>query len=537
MSPRRPPNAPLDVLDGHALRRWAVRAQHALREEREAIDALNVYPVPDGDTGTNMFLTLDSAVTRTASVGEEEKLTVFARAAVLGARGNSGVIVSQLVRGLLDVLERPARSGGADAGVLARAFRRASDLAYAAVGDPAEGTILTVARSAAEAAEARARQAQATVAAVVDDALHAAEEALQRTPDQLTPLRTAGVVDAGASGLVAVLGALQQVVHGHAPRRPSSPGGVAVDDLGYGVAHGEELPTDCSGPRYEVVHVLHGGTPDELRDLRGALARIGDSVVVASAGDVARVHAHVDDVEEAVRLAGAVGVVGDLAVTDLHAQVSAQRGARLRETGPVVLVHAEGQALRELYAGEGAVLTAEPLAAAAEHPDRDLLLLTGSHEGVEPLAEKLRRDGRRAEAVDAGSDLAALAALAVLDREAPLAEAAAGLREVVGVIRSGSVTRRAADPGDATCEGGRPALVARAEDVEVATGDDPVELGLAVVAHLLASGGELVSLLGGTVEAAALRTLAARVQAEYPGVEALAHEGGSPAYLLLVGVE
>lgn len=342
MSPRRPPAAPLDVLDGHALRRWAVRAQHALREEREAIDALNVYPVPDGDTGTNMFLTLDSAVAQTAVAGEEERLTVFARAAVLGARGNSGVIVSQLVRGLLDVLERPARSGGADAGVLARAFRRASDLAYAAVGEPAEGTILTVARSAAEAAEARARQAQATVAAVVDDALRAAEEALERTPDQLTPLRTAGVVDAGASGLVAVLGALQQVVHGHAPQQRPGPGGPA-SDLDYGVAHGEELPADCSGPRYEVVHVLHGGTADELRDLRGALGRLGDSVVVASAGALARVHAHVDDVEEAVRLAGAVGVVGDLVVTDLHAQVSEQRGARLRESGPVVLVHAEGR--------------------------------------------------------------------------------------------------------------------------------------------------------------------------------------------------
>ncbi|MCH8612934.1 DAK2 domain-containing protein [Arsenicicoccus dermatophilus] len=536
MSPRRPPAAPLDVLDGHALRRWAVRAQHALREEREAIDALNVYPVPDGDTGTNMFLTLDSAVAQTAVAGEEERLTVFARAAVLGARGNSGVIVSQLVRGLLDVLERPARSGGADAGVLARAFRRASDLAYAAVGEPAEGTILTVARSAAEAAEARARQAQATVAAVVDDALRAAEEALERTPDQLTPLRTAGVVDAGASGLVAVLGALQQVVHGHAPQQRPGPGGPA-SDLDYGVAHGEELPADCSGPRYEVVHVLHGGTADELRDLRGALGRLGDSVVVASAGALARVHAHVDDVEEAVRLAGAVGVVGDLVVTDLHAQVSEQRGARLRESGPVVLVHAEGRALRELYAGEGAVLTDEPHAAAAEHPGRDLLLLTGSHEGVEPLAELLRREGRRAEAVDAGSDLAALAALAVLDREAPLAEAAEGLREVVAAIRSGSVTTRATDPGALTPEGELPALVARAEDVEIATGDDPVELGLAVIAHLLASGGELVSLLGGTVEAAALRTLAARVQAEHPGVEAVAHEAGSPAYLLLVGVE
>lgn len=108
---------------------------------------------------------------------------------------------------------------------------------------------------------------------------------------------------------------------------------------------------------------------------------------------------------------------------------------------------------------------------------------------------------------------------------------------MVAAIRSGSVTTRATDPGALTPEGELPALVARAEDVEIATGDDPVELGLAVIAHLLASGGELVSLLGGTVEAAALRTLAARVQAEHPGVEAVAHEAGSPAYLLLVGVE
>ena len=228
--------ADVATFDLHVVRRFADQAVEGLAAAREEIDALNVYPVPDGDTGTNMFLTVESArdamVESMQDAPDDLRLAMraYARGALLGARGNSGVILSQLVGALL---RRIGRAGPDDrsAAVFAEGMALATEAAYAAVGKPVEGTILTVARAASEAAAEAAQVPDDRLGDVVRAAASAAREALARTPEQLPLLAQAGVVDAGGRGLCVVLDAAEAAItgkrrhHEHAPRRqPGDPG-------------------------------------------------------------------------------------------------------------------------------------------------------------------------------------------------------------------------------------------------------------------------------------------------------------------------
>ncbi|HMA45676.1 MAG TPA: DAK2 domain-containing protein, partial [Frankiaceae bacterium] len=207
----------LEALDAVAVRRWCARGLAALAARREEIDAMNVYPVPDGDTGTNLVLTFQSVLEALDAApdadgpGLPDTMKALAHGALMGARGNSGVILSQFLRGLADVLGPLPLARGRE---LAEAFGRAARAAWAAVADPVEGTVLTVARAAAEAARAAGSD---ELAAVVRAAGAGATEALRRTPEQLPVLARAGVVDAGGYGLSVLLDALVTVVSGDPP--------------------------------------------------------------------------------------------------------------------------------------------------------------------------------------------------------------------------------------------------------------------------------------------------------------------------------
>ncbi len=235
------------ALDAAALRNWMLVSKNRLGARRAEIDALNVFPVPDGDTGTNMYLTVEAAAVAACEVADPADVPgpmadAIARGALLGARGNSGVILSQLLRGLADILRQADEPSG---DTVAMALGRAADLAYAAVSRPVEGTVLTVARAAADSASATAAS---SVAQVVRAAAEGAREALAKTPSQLPALADAGVVDAGGKGLVVVLDGLVEVLTGEAH----------VDDVSDEliVAH-EPMPHgEYSGPRYEVMYLL-----------------------------------------------------------------------------------------------------------------------------------------------------------------------------------------------------------------------------------------------------------------------------------------
>lgn len=297
----------LDTLGTQAARRWALTSLGDLVAQRPALDRSNVYPVADGDTGTNLVLTLEAGVQkveRTLPRGADlARLgSTFARGALLGARGSSGVILSQWLRGAGDVLGGAGRVGGP---ALAAALRRAADDAVAAVSRPVEGTMLSIARAAADGARG------GTLAEVVTGAAVAARSALARTPDQLAVLSAAGVVDAGGRGLLVLLDALAVVVTGQRPR-PSAPETRAaplVDPVGGG------------GPTSEVMLVLDAGAGPVGR-LRERLGGLGESVVVAGGDGLWSVHVHTHDPDgaDAVVDAGrAAGAVRDVRVGRLGA--------------------------------------------------------------------------------------------------------------------------------------------------------------------------------------------------------------------------
>ncbi|WP_205857197.1 DAK2 domain-containing protein, partial [Phytoactinopolyspora endophytica] len=352
------------VADAEIVRRWCRAGLDGLADTREEIDALNVYPVPDGDTGTNLYLTMEAAC---AAVDQEcgqdadvgAVVEAMARGALLGARGNSGIILAQMLRGVAGVLARPGTTL-ADGRALALALENAAESAYGAVQEPVEGTILTVARAAAAGARAHGER-EATdhdeqltgLSGVALAAALAARRALAETPHQLDVLRRAGVVDAGGRGLVVLLDAFDTVLTGRRPlpaprrvgehhvpvptaehgQRPSWPPAAPDDDAAAGASAAEAeapggmracvhdaapSPADPGrrAPAYEVMYLLDA--PDnEIPGLRDALAGLGDSLVVVGGDGEWNVHVHVDDAGAAIEAGVAVGRPYRISVTHL----------------------------------------------------------------------------------------------------------------------------------------------------------------------------------------------------------------------------
>jgi len=307
-----------------------------LRLHQEALDRLNVYPVPDGDTGTNMALTVESVVDELAQRDHGDLAAVTAglsRGSLMGARGNSGVILAQILRGIADAVRE---AGGIDGASVAAALRRASDGAYSAVGNPVEGTILSVVRGAAEAAEACAADATPppwagdsappgpSLIDVLAAARRGAAEALARTPDQLAVLDAAGVVDAGGSGLVLLLDAFLHVADG---RPLPDPAEVPAGARRPCDAHTGEPGERVGDLRYEVMYLLLADD-ETIPAFRDVWAGVGDSIVVVGGEGTWNCHIHTNDIGAAIEAALDIGRPCRIRVTDLFDQVEEERWVR-----------------------------------------------------------------------------------------------------------------------------------------------------------------------------------------------------------------
>ncbi|NEB81538.1 DAK2 domain-containing protein, partial [Streptomyces sp. SID14478] len=352
------------LLDVVAVRAWCSLALEALGRDRAEIDAINVYPVADGDTGTNLYLTVESAHQAVEAVfaglgaGREpvaptlpEVMRAMAHGALIGARGNSGTILAQLLRGMAQVLaDGDSRDGdhsaGADAGTLRLALRRAAESAREAVARPVEGTILTVAASAAEAASA----VDGDCATVVHAAYEGACAALDATPGQLAVLSSAGVVDAGGRGLVAVLGALSEAVSGESAPLRRRQNGARARVEGETTLECPEEP-DAVGPAFEVIYLLEADDRAVQR-LRTRLDTLGDSLVVVGGDGLWNVHVHVDDAGAAVEAGVEAGCpyrirITHFALGDAHTARSSAPPRERAQRAVVAVVPGDG--LADLY--------------------------------------------------------------------------------------------------------------------------------------------------------------------------------------------
>ena len=301
-----------------------VRAALAsLEASRMRIDDLNVYPVPDGDTGTNLTMTVRAvadAVEESSASDRRSLARDVARGALMGARGNSGVIFSQIVRGAADVLAET--TNGVDPEVAARALRGATDAAYRAVRRPVEGTMLSVIRELAEEAESRSNGG-APLGDLLVELVRRGEEAVARTPEQLAVLREAGVVDAGGAGLLELVRGVASAVSGEVvPAAPPADEHMSV----------EAIHQELSRYRYCTVFLIEGEDLDR-EQLEEQLEQLGDSLLVVGDESALKVHVHTDHPGAALSLGTAVGTIDRIEIANMHEQTH-RREERLLASVP-----------------------------------------------------------------------------------------------------------------------------------------------------------------------------------------------------------
>jgi DAK2 domain fusion protein YloV len=527
------------MTDVERARELARGALLSLERNRRRIDDLNVYPVPDGDTGTNLTLTVRAAVEQLNSTTARDLATLaseLTRAALMGARGNSGVIFSQILRGFAEVV---AEAEQLDAPTLARAFRRASDTAYAMVTKPVEGTMLTVIREMAEEAEAQAGgTSRELLAAVV---LRGAD-AVERTPELLDVLRNAGVVDAGGAGLLEIVRGIAAALAGEPiPEAPPE------EELSIEAVHQE-----LSKFRYCTVFVVEGDELDR-EALQAKFEPLGDSLLVVGDSTAVKVHVHTDDPGAALALGTAVGTLEQVEIANMHKQTE-QREERLLHVLPdsppspseVVAVVA-GAGNRALFESSGATQIVEggqsmnpsaaELVAAIERTRAPSVFVLPNNSNVILAAEQAARlSSKDVRVIRTDSIPAGLAALVAFDASKDADKNAAAIEEALASVATGAVTIASKDAqlnGVAIREGN---FLGLAGGEPVAQGKDFDEVARAVFERLLSEPRSYATLLTGA-DPPDLTELVGALERDHPDLELEVHEGGQPHYPLLVSAE
>ncbi|MFG3394997.1 MULTISPECIES: DAK2 domain-containing protein [Streptomyces] len=572
-----------DDLDAVAVRTWCSLALEALGRERAEIDAINVYPIADGDTGTNLYLTVESAAAAVEAVfaahetgstapATADAVRAMAHGALIGARGNSGTILAQLLRGMAGVL-----ADGGDAAHLRLALTSAADAARQAVAHPVEGTVLTVAAEAAEAA----RGEDPDLRTVVTAAYEGARAALARTPEQLAVLGRAGVVDAGGRGLVAVLGALVETVTGQAPvRGPRTASGnaakapVTVDGgsvVGLpvggtpveGVTDGglpaggpsADGPLDCpedggTGPAFEVIYLLEA-RDEQVARLRTRLDALGDSLVVVGGDGLWHVHVHVDDAGAAVEAGVEAGRPYRIRITHFATESGHDVRVQAEPAQRAVVVVVPGDGLAGLCTEAGATTViarpGEP-PASGELVDairrahaREVVLLPNDaalRHTAAAAAEQARTEGVRVALVPTRAAVQGIAALAVHEPDRGFDEDVVAMTAAAGATRYAelAVAERQSWTMAGICQAGD---ILGLIDGDVAViGADVPGTARTVLDRMLAAGGELVTLvLGEDVPDTLADTLEEHVREGHLAVDTVVYRGGHQRAPLLIGVE
>jgi DAK2 domain fusion protein YloV len=555
--------AVLERLGAAELRSVVRGYRDALRSHQAAINRLNVYPVPDGDTGTNMALTLESVCQELDAAPDDLPGTckAISHGSLMGARGNSGVILSQVLRGMVEVL-RDA-DGGADGPIFATALTAASEAAYGAVMRPVEGTILTVVREAAEAATASAGDNGGALASVVEAARARGADALARTPELLPVLKEAGVVDAGGAGFVLLLDVLLHELDGRPVPDPdtASPEIAPVD-----VAHGGQAAQEhdgVSGLRYEVMYFLEA--PDEtIPAFKDVWAGIGDSIVVVGGDGIWNCHIHTDDIGAAIEAALDCGRPRKIRITDLLEQVEEERWVRegvaagggvdepAHANEPVttaVVAVATGEGIRRIFyslgvqrivtGGQSMNPSTAQLLEAVESAPADEVVILPNNKNIIAVAEQVRsQTAKTVQVVPTRSITEGFAALVAYDPEASCEDNAGEMGEAATNVVAGEVTRavRASSSEAGPIQEGDYLGLTRDGIAAVAATLDGA--ATALLAHMVADDHEIVTIIEGEgATAAATRAITEWLGEHHPDVAPEVHHGGQPLYPYLFGVE
>ena len=520
-------------------------AYAALKLRAAKIDALNVYPVPDGDTGTNMLLTLRSvmeAVAASPDLRGEAAAKAVSRAALMGARGNSGVILSQILRG---ACEKLGHASSLDGKTLAEALGGAKERAYSAVREPVEGTMLSVVKDAAAAAQAFVEGGKSDPVEVLREAARAAHESVRRTPELLRVLREAGVVDAGGYGVAVILDSLRASLAGEAPDLEDDD--ESVPDVGLLRDTVEHSAEEAWGYCTEFVVSGFSGDPDEFA---AWIHDVGKSVLVIPDEDLVKVHLHTQDPGGAISYAGSFGRLSGVKVDDMEAQTRARAdhedAAPTSELGAVVASRGAGN--RAFFEGMGAVVveggqganpsTEDFVRAVAETGARSVILLP-NNKNVVPTAEQVAGlVDVEVEVVPTHTIVAGLAAMVGYDAEGEPEEVVEEMRDIVSGLRCGEVTqavREARVSGREVPEGAYIGLL----DGELVAVEQGVEdAAMRLVERMLEEGPDVLTLLRGYgMDEGSARKVAEGITSLDGSVEVEVKDGGQPLYPLQMVAE
>jgi len=530
------------VSDRERVQELAHGALASLERNRQRIDDLNVYPVPDGDTGTNLTMTARAVVDeldRTTTEDRAGLVKEVTRAALMGARGNSGVILSQIIRGAAETLRT---NGDVDTHTLAQAFRSASDAAYRAVRQPVEGTMLSVIREMAEEGESAENDAL-TKPELLARLVKRGEEAVARTPEQLEVLREAGVVDAGGAGLLEIVRGLAATAAGEPlPEAPA-----AREELNIEAIHQELSPY-----RYCTTFMIEGDDLDSAT-IEKELEQLGDSLLVVGDPEALKVHVHTDEPGRALAVGTRVGVIEGVEIANMHQQ-TLQREQRLLEavpdappstTGVVAVVAGDGN--RRLFESLGTTKvveggqtmnpsTAALVEAIESTPAAEVVVLPNNSNVILSAEQAAGLVDKPVTVVPTDSLPAGLAAMLAFDPDRPAAENAAAMNEVLDEVKTGEVTIASRDVDMNGVSVRKGAWLGLADGKAVAGGPDFDDVAAAVAERLLEEPRSVMTLLTGADEPE-LDGLLERIQERHPDLELDVQAGGQPHYPLLLSAE
>lgn len=542
------------TISGAMLRDMFLAGAALLEKNKEAIDALNVFPVPDGDTGTNMTMTVKSAMREVAGC-ECATVTQVADSvslgALKGARGNSGVILSQLFRGFAKALKGQSVM---DSGLFATALEMGADAGYKAVMKPKEGTILTVARSMAEAVRAAAGGG-ANVYKLVDIAVEAGQAALLRTPEQLPVLKEAGVVDSGGKGLVCIYRGFKMAVDGEDIEDIAN---IAMPEDAVAADETAILTEDADSIKYGycteffIIHIDPSFGDDDLSKFRDKLLRIGDSVVVAHEGELVKVHVHSDSPGKIIQLALRIGEVSSIKIDNMREQ-NREKAAALKQSEReyAIIAVSAGEGLDKAFTDLGVAFiisggqtmnpSIESILKAVERVNaRNVFVLPNNSNIILAARQAATVSKRNVIVIPTKTLMQGMAAVMGFTQELSVKDNTDRMTAQIETVSSGSVTYAVRDTtynGMKICEGDIMALLDGSIVEDGKTVDD---VTAKLVKRMIAARGDdsVVTLFYGEgVDESSAQALADRLGDEYPEAEFLVQLGGQPLYYYFISVE
>jgi len=538
-------------VDGPLFKRALLGSLSWLSSNHEEVNRLNVFPVPDGDTGTNMLLTLQSAVedVKESGAAEVSKIAKLAsHGSLMGARGNSGVILSQIFRGFARAVEG---KGSLTPAELAAAFEEAANAAYRAVNKPTEGTILTVAREAGRAAATAASAPDATVPRVIAAAAAGAKAAVLKTPSQLQILRDAGVVDAGGFGLQLILEGMLKTVE------ESDPAFAALADVrkpALSAAAQVSLDLPEGGWGYCTEFLIEGTNLDtEL--IRGQIEALGNSVLVVGEPELVKVHVHTDDPTRVINLAGGYGKLLKLNVGDMstqHQRILDSEGAAKNGTRPngigIVAVVA-GRGLVEIFRGLGVDViieggqtmnpsTQDMLTAIESVPYDEVILLPNNGNVVAAAKQVIGLTKKKVHVVETHSVPQGVSAVVAFRPERPGAENLDTMKAEAERVQTIEVTHAVRDTRSNGVRVKKGNVIGLINDRLEFAGDDYAEVVKQALGRLGPDSYELVTVYRGEQASdAEMARLESEIRNQYPGLEVEVQHGGQHHYPFILSVE